>query len=600
MHPSFALRRLFPAAASAPIPPEVDAEVVRRLLDATARFMALAVANTLLAVAMLSELPVLFVGLWIALILAYVLLRYRVLRAVGAPDRSLAAKVQLLIRFAAISGVVQATPLLAFPWLEGPARAYVSIILMGLSTGSVASCSGHPRMSRAYCIPVLGGLVIAWLASPVVEGGAAFMDRSIGLLILLFFGILMGIARSTFQTLLDNDAIRAREQVLNERLQKALASEQEASSAKTRFLAAASHDLRQPLHTLSMLSATLALRTLDARSRDIVTLMGEVTESLNSQLDGLLDISKLDAGVVQADFKAVDLRALVQGLVAEIEPGARERRLTLRLQWDAGATAVVRTDPVLLLRVLRNLCDNAIKFTPPGGEIRLQAMPLAGGQFAELRVTDTGIGIAPEHQARVFQEFYQVANAERDSAKGLGLGLSIVARLARLLDIDLQMTSVAGQGSSFRLCVPLAPAGAVAETRLAVSAPGAEAMRGLDVLVVDDEPVVRAGTRMLLEELGCRCREAVGVRQAGERAAEARPDLVLADFRLTEGASGLDAIAAVRRHWPATPAVLVSGDTAPERLREAADAGIVLLHKPLSLAMLRAVLEAAAAGRAGD
>lgn len=574
-----------------------DSEVVRRVLDSSARLLVLIVANVLIAVAVWEELPAAAVATWGALVVAHLLLRRHALRAAAMDALPLPRKLRLFVAYGVLAGVLQAVPLLGFPWLGETARAYLSIILMGLSTGTVASCTGHPRLCRAYCIPVLGGLVVAWLLSPSAAGANGFIDRAIGVLILLFMGILGAVARNSYQTLIDAHAVRLRERELNARLQEALAREREAGTAKTRFLASASHDLRQPLHTLSMLAATLVLRPLDERSRAIATLMAEVSESLNGQLDGLLDISRLDAGVVRAQMRPTPLQPLLQRYFAEVEAAAREAGITARLHWRLPQDLHVQTDPALLLRVLRNLVGNALKFTPRGGRLCIDAEPGPHGEDAVLKVADDGIGIAPAHQAQVFQEFFQVGNDERDRSRGLGLGLSIVARLAALMGIAVTLDSALGQGSCFTLRLPAAEGGAAATEPLAVAAGAAAGPLALNVLVVDDEKDVRTSTCLLLAELGCDCRSAADLAQAEAALDGFRPDLVLADFRLGGNASGLHVLAAARRRRPGLPVALVSGDTAPDRLREAEDAGVRLLHKPLSLAALQPLLDEAAAAR---
>jgi CheY-like chemotaxis protein/anti-sigma regulatory factor (Ser/Thr protein kinase) len=245
------------------------------------------------------------------------------------------------------------------------------------------------------------------------------------------------------------------------------------------------------------------------------------------------------------------------------------------------------TDPALVLRVLRNLTENAIKFTQQG-QITLRLR--ADGSHALLSVQDTGRGIPAEEQAMVFEEFYQVDNPERDRTKGLGLGLSIVRRLCNLLGITLALQSVQGQGTTVTLRIPLETYGALSQPQPA-PVPG-QNFAGITVLVIDDERSVRMGMRVLLEELDCRCVEAGSIAEATEQARTARPDVVLADLRLRNGENGIQAIAAIVDVIGPTPALLISGDTAPDRLQEANRAGIKLLHKPVPLPLLQAELAA--------
>jgi CheY-like chemotaxis protein len=243
------------------------------------------------------------------------------------------------------------------------------------------------------------------------------------------------------------------------------------------------------------------------------------------------------------------------------------------------------TDPALVLRVLRNLTENAIKFTQRGHiALRLRTE----GEQAYISVEDTGRGIPAAEHAMVFEEFYQVDNPERDRAKGLGLGLSIVKRMCTLLGFTLELKSAEGQGTTITLTVPLESYGAMAAVQPQVL-PG-RSFAGLTVLVIDDERSVRVGMRVLLEELGCHYVDAASVAEATREAVACPPDVILADMRLRNGENGLDAIASIVAAVGQTPSVLITGDTAPDRLQEATRAGIKLLHKPVSLPTLQAEL----------
>jgi CheY-like chemotaxis protein/anti-sigma regulatory factor (Ser/Thr protein kinase) len=329
--------------------------------------------------------------------------------------------------------------------------------------------------------------------------------------------------------------------------------------------------------------AALSLRPIEGRDREVVDLLSQVTVALSEQLDQLLDISKLDAGVVEPAKKIVELGEMLRMHHAEMRATIQEKGLRAVLDCPAGVRCW--TDPALVLRVLRNLTENAIKFTHQG-HVALRLRVDDG--HALISVEDTGRGIPPGELEMVFEEFYQVDNAERDRAKGLGLGLSIVRRLCTLLGITLDLKSVEGQGTTITLKVPLETFGALAPAQ--VQPARSQSFAGLTVLVIDDERSVRLGMRVLLEELGCCCIEASSIEEATREAAAARPDVILADMRLRNGENGIAAISSIVAEVGATPAVLISGDTAPDRLQEATRAGIKLLHKPVSLPTLQAEL----------
>ena len=510
-------------------------------------------------------------------------------KAANQASAPLQARMRWRIGVAGLCGMVQALCLTAFPTLAVAERSFYSLVLLGLATGAVANSAGHFRTVVAYAAPMVLPLTVLWpMYAPA--GSSAWLGPALGVLIIFYAGVLLGFAESAWHTFDDSCRIRFRDVELNERLRSALEVAEGANRAKTRFLAAASHDLRQPLHTMVLLTSALSLRPLDPRSSGIVKLLGEVTETLSSQLDDLLDISKLDAGVVDVNRRTLAVTEVMAQHFAEMEGVIAARGLCARLR--CSSSSFVSTDPQLLARILRNLTHNAVKFTDHGS-VTLEVMDEA--DEVVIAVEDTGRGIPLQQHEDVFLEFFQAGNPERDRAKGLGLGLSIVKRLAGLLGIRITMKSQPGIGSRFEL--RLARASVVASTTPGSSRGSEREVFDLHVLVVDDEKSVRASMCILLEEMGCVCAEASSTEQARESAAVRRPDLVLADFRLREGDSGLLALDAVDTECGPVPGVLVSGDTAPERLREARRAGRRLLHKPLSLDDLKQELQVARAFR---
>lgn len=562
-------------------PDSVEQEMVR-LISNQARRVPLPVFIALVIMSSIAfkPLPAWLVGIWFVVATAVMVSRYLTLKALpDAYELTPQERLQKFVKLNLISGVTHTVALGAFPFFTEAERAFFSVLLMGLCTGSVATCAGYRPALLAYVSPIMVGLSFMWALGPGLEQ-VSVVERVIGLLLLFYAAVLLGLARELNRGIVEAWDIRTREKQLNVQLQKALESAENASRAKTRFLAAASHDLRQPLHTITMLGAALGLRQIDTRSQEIVGLLNDVTQSFSDQLDGLLDISKLDAGVITVDRRAVKIRDLLRQHAAEVQGLAAAKGIGLDLL--CSTDAYVDTDAALLTRILRNLTQNAIKFTDEGS-ITIKADATA--DHVTLTVLDTGHGIALDQQEKVFQEFYQIGNPERDREQGLGLGLSIVRRLVDLLGITIRMESAPGEGSKFVLELPIADA-ALATAPVPAAKETAAAFN-LCVLVIDDEKNVRTSLRILLEELGCTCLEASGTEQAIEQVALVRPDLVLADFRLRGTDSGLLAIAAVQKRWPGAPAVLVSGDTAPDRLQEAQYAGIALLHKPLPLDVLK-------------
>ncbi|HEY8607770.1 MAG TPA: hybrid sensor histidine kinase/response regulator [Noviherbaspirillum sp.] len=521
--------------------------------------------------------------LWLALVACVLTVRWVVLgRLPGWNGYSEQRRLHIAVLLSAANGSTHALSLAFFPELSGFERAIQSFLLIGLCAGSVATTAGYRPVFVAYLLPTLGTLTVLWAVLPVADSRGWWVNESVALVTALFGMVLLALAKDAHRLFRESFEIRLQQAALNRQLQAALELAESASRAKTRFLASASHDLRQPVHTLSLFAAALEMRPLDDRSREISSHINTALEVLAAQLDSLLDISKLDAGVVQAMPEPVALGRLLDRIREECAPDARRKGLALAV--DCPPDLRARTDPVLFERIVRNLVGNAIKYTQ-AGDVRVEAYLQA--QQVVLTVSDTGPGIAAAEQARVFEEFYQLENPERDRTKGLGLGLAIVRRLVDLLGIRMEMVSQPGAGTQFFLLLPeCAEAAAARPPSAPVTLPPAI----IHVLVVDDEAAIREGMRILLEGMGARVCLADSSAGALALARDTRPDLVLADLRLRGGDSGIRAVQEVRSLYPDAAAVLISGDTAPDRLQEAEDAGILLLHKPVPAELLKRVI----------
>ena len=384
----------------------------------------------------------------------------------------------------------------------------------------------------------------------------------------------------------------------NEMLAASLALErdraQAASEAKTRFFAAASHDLRQPLHALSINATTLELvaqRGDDTLLKELSQGIGRALQQSRGLLDGLLDISRLDAGAVTTQIGACDIGALLRALRDEFAALAAQRGLVLQADICEPAPWGL-TDVDQLMRILSNLVDNAIKFTPAGG-ITLSLALEPPGQVL-VAVSDTGPGIAPAHRERVFEEFFQVGNPSRDRTQGLGLGLAIVRRTAALIAADLRLVDVLPHGTRFELRLPQAAAPTLEAAPCEPAGPALEVERGgtLSVLVIDDEPEVLAALCTYLHQLGWAALGAASGAEAARLLANGHVvDALVVDYRLQEE-NGIEVIDRLRALRPGLAAIVVTGDTAPQRLSELVATGATVLHKPVDAAELaRALLQ---------
>jgi signal transduction histidine kinase/CheY-like chemotaxis protein len=359
---------------------------------------------------------------------------------------------------------------------------------------------------------------------------------------------------------------------------------EEASLAKSRFLAAASHDLRQPIHALSMFVEALRARIMDAEARQLLGYVEASVTAMGSLFNALLDISRLDAGVVQPHPWDVPIQPLLERMCRDHAADAALKGIRLVL---CPCSAAVHTDPILLEQILRNIISNAIRYTDRGRVL----VGCRRGRRLSIQVWDTGRGIPAEEQERVFQEFYQLGNPERDRAKGLGLGLAIVKRLTSLLECPLTVSSVPGKGSVFKIAVPLSR-GAVNEPASDPDIAAGSRRPGL-ILVVDDEPTIQAGMRSLLSSWGHTVTASGSCAEVLDEIATLPgiPDLIICDYRLRGGENGIDTIFRLRSEYnEEIPAMLITGDTAPDRLHEAHESGFLLLHKPVAASKLRAAI----------
>lgn len=373
-----------------------------------------------------------------------------------------------------------------------------------------------------------------------------------------------------------------------------------ASESRSRFLAAASHDLRQPLYALTLFSAALAVDELDPQRLDRIAHIQECVQSLDHLFSELLDLSRLEAGAVQVEISDFPLDRVFAEVSRTFSMVAEQRGLTLK---TPSTRYWLRSDRVMLTRMLNNLVGNALRFTSQGGA--LVGARRSGPGRLRIEVWDTGSGIAPDHLPHVFDEFYRIddqggAGLDDGSRSGLGLGLATVQRLARLLDTDVQVRSRVGHGSVFRFELPLADTGTLPPV---VEEEPTDELADRRVLVVDNDPAILSGIRFLLRSWGCEVAVAEDRQQALEAVENwpAPADIVICDLHLRSGEQGPDLFAQLDRLYERDgetrfARLLVTGETRADYLRDVIAMKIPLLYKPVSPQQLRrAMLEALAA-----
>lgn len=530
---------------------------------------------------------------WLLALCVHQVLRvhhYRSYRHSGAEDQQSERWGRLYIIAAATAGLIWGSAGVLMYVPDSLAhQAMLVLILFGIATVSMTSLSAFAPAFYALTLLMLLPIIVRMLMDP----GPARIYLAIPGIIVFF--VVLSFGRTVNRIIAESLEKRFENLDLIEELraQKAIAerAQQEAESAnrsKTQFFAAASHDLRQPLHAMGLFAAALHEKIRDPEVLNIVESINASVAALEGLFNELLDIAKIDSGVIRPHLTHFALENVFGRLREEfsVEAAARD----LRLSVDGGAH-VVMSDIVLLERIIRNLLSNAIRYTS-AGEVALSARPEK--ERLRIEVRDTGVGIRPEDQERIFEEFIQLGNPGRTSKKGLGLGLSIVKRLCGLLGYEVRLTSEIGRGSTFSFDVP--PGTAPEPRRYAPPAPKERTdLLGKLIVVIDDEAAIVEGMKVLLSGWGV---EVLGSLTGDDvieavHARERMPDLIIADYRLGGGAVGTDVIERLRRELdPEIPAILITGSAAPERVSEADANRYDLLLKPVQPEKLRRLVDA--------
>ncbi len=533
---------------------------------------------------------------------------------VGQHLASMDARDKWHVVIVAAQGLMWALPPLIF---FAPAQPLVTMFMVcmvcGMSAAGVPIFGTRPALYALIFVPpfVAQIAVFGWYGLQTGETFHGFL----GAAMVLLLTVNLIFSRFTWATLNRSIVLAYENQELVQQLKsqavqlsETTRAAQEANKAKTKFLAAASHDLRQPVHALNLFTEVLAGTQLDDKQTSMVQHIRAATHASRDMLNTLLDYSRIEAGVMVAKPVPTPLAPLLRRLEDEFGPQADAQNLIYRTR---DTQLVALCDPTMTQLILRNFVSNALRYTQTGGVL------VAARQRASeviVQVIDTGIGIARHQHDEIFKEFHQLGNLERDRQKGLGLGLAIAKGLAQSMRARIELQSQPGQGSVFTLCLRSASnlgeepsnaaefavrSGGWMAAQLRAPALSGEnqvlhqALRGLRVLIVDDEAQVRVGLEALLHTWGCEVRQAEGLEDAltciqGGFAAQ----LLITDYRLRDGITGGDVIAALRSQSPSLPAIIVTGDTDPKRIREAAGHGAMLLHKPVSVATLQAAMMA--------
>ncbi|WP_417317501.1 hybrid sensor histidine kinase/response regulator [Emcibacter sp.] len=494
----------------------------------------------------------------------------------------------LLVFFSALSGGLWGSLGIILPVTDNVLVMVLTVMLLvGMVAGSLAALSVYKYAYFAYAIPAILPLAVRCLMSQDQ------VLNMVGVLSLTFLFVNMFHSHLAQKSIIHSINLALENQNLIQRLQfeknNAIAAREQAdrnSEAKSRFLAAASHDLRQPLNAMGFFVAALMNEANTQKVRELTIKIDQSLESLRDLFTSLLDLSKIESGVLAPNFTSFRLCDVLEEIRNDF--ATHEKIKHVNMEIEECPDVVIKSDRQMLNRILRNLVSNALRYTHEGF-VRLYCEP-ADGHYI-IHVSDSGEGIPEDKREDIFKEFFQIGNPERDRAKGLGLGLSIVDGLCRILKHRINLVSQEGRGSTFSVLVPR---GRAEEVEL----PGQEIaawtdMRSANILVIDDEEYSRAGMRELISQWGH------GV-FAFENPDEAElfldmegivPDLIISDYRLRNGVTGDKVIHRLQsKIGHDVPALIVTGDTDKDRIREAKSSGFSLLHKPVQPAKLRSAL----------
>ena len=498
---------------------------------------------------------------------------YRFNRA-SLEDKAKAVWRYSAIIVAFISGSIWgSTAIFLYPSVVPQYQLYLALMLALIPIVPVAGLASYLPAFFAYYVPCASPFIVHLLL--LGETGSMMA----ALLLIIVMGAALAFANTYYRTLYDSFSLQFMVQQQNDTLEQA-------NQAKSIFLASASHDLRQPLHTSNLFIEALQPHLTSPAGEEIHSHLTHSSTILNQLLEGLLDISKLDAGVVVSHKKSFALGPFIQQLCMMCAPLAREKQLKLA---GAATSAVVYTDPILLERILRNLIENAIYYTKKGG-VLIGCRRKSNGIVVQ--VVDTGTGIPIKDQRKIFDEFVQLHNQERNRRKGMGLGLAIVKRLSNILDLPVSINSTS-QGTIFSLKIQegvLKRPQAIPNFSVEISP---TTLQGKILLAIDDEPTSNQAMTALAKNWGCRVIahnnyfDAITVLKQQQ----CYPDILIVDYHLDQNVTGLEAADSIITYLGyALPVVVITGNTSKEPMRVVTEAGHTLLHKPLYPGKLRDTL----------
>ncbi|HJV52270.1 MAG TPA: hybrid sensor histidine kinase/response regulator [Noviherbaspirillum sp.] len=481
-----------------------------------------------------------------------------------------------------------------------PGEALLAVILV-LSAGTALALAADFAAMACFTLALLLPFAALLLA------GDGRFGLSLGIVVLALLPLYLALCQRLNRIVLENCRLRfaseqaaaalrvkaMEEAALRSRTEQALDAAERACADKSRFLAAASHDLRQPVHAISLFVAALKLEDFDTRAKYLVDRLDRSLAGLDELFNRLLDISRIDAGVITPSIRVFEAQPIGQTLETRFAPLAAGKALRFRVHCPKGL--FLHTDAELLIELIMNLLSNAFRYTERGGV--LLAFRKRGNRVL-VQVWDSGCGIPEEQLDRVFDEFVQLGNPSRDRRKGLGLGLAIVKRLAGILDFPLRVRSVPGKGSLFEIAVERSTDISTADYSATQAEQAEQDLSGMLVLVVDDEIDILAAMEAILSSWGCFAILARSIDEALKYVDSSLryPDVLITDHRLGEHKTSFDVVRALSAVVPyEIPVIVISGEANSALEREVQDMGWLFMNKPVNAAALYRVLQRALA-----
>ncbi|MYM42010.1 ATP-binding response regulator [Duganella qianjiadongensis] len=468
-------------------------------------------------------------------------------------------------------------------WIPGnfPMQLVLIFFVIGLSSGALNSLKASLPALFLFLIPCVGSVIVTTLAHLdsysmfVVTGASGYFAWS--------STYAVGAHRSLIRSLYNHYQVE--EMAVKLQAQKEIA--EMATEAKSRFLAAASHDLRQPMHALNLYLGALANLDLPPSAHPVLDKVRECAHTMDEMFSALLNISSLDANAMEANFTTFPIAMVLNKIELEFSPQAQAKGLQLRV---APCSVLIRSDADLFENILRNLVSNAVRYTTEG---KILVGCRRTGDTIRCGVYDTGMGIAIDQQAAIFEEFFQIGNKARDRSKGLGLGLAIALRQARLMHTPLTVRSEIGHGSVFEVEIPRSLLPPTPLQKKPLDTLNGADLEGKLIVVIDDESMILSASRLLLEQFGCHVITASSGAEALQMLASSpcAPDAIICDYRLRDNETGIQVVTKLRNEFNLdVPAILITGDTSPQQIKTIASTGISVMHKPLQSQILQTTL----------